>query len=226
LFKKQNMKKIAFLISVFYLGIQSINAQIIVSDDTTRCGNYTDVLDASKDLIILIDGDIQAGKKSEYIEVYRYLFDTYQRVEDYQNMLESIKQIENIFGIKYKDIERYIAVMSYGNNAKDDNIVIKYGSIIMQIQEKAKTYIETPFVEFTLFQAYVNKEDYINALEVIKSLNDRKLSNKDRARQKYLLGFTYSKLWRDDEAMIAFDEVIKADPKSSWAELAKSAKEF
>ena len=40
------MKKIVFLISVFCLGVQLINAQIIVSDDTTKCGNYTDVLEA------------------------------------------------------------------------------------------------------------------------------------------------------------------------------------
>ena len=46
MFKKQDMKKIVFLISVFCLTVQSINAQIIVSDDTTKCGNYIDVLQA------------------------------------------------------------------------------------------------------------------------------------------------------------------------------------
>ena len=39
-------------------------------------GNYSDVIDASKDLISLID-DV---KTSKYKDVYRYLFDTYQRL--------------------------------------------------------------------------------------------------------------------------------------------------
>lgn len=188
-------------------------------------GNYSDVIDASKDLISLID-DSKAENKFEYIDVYRYLFDTYQRLEKKQAMLEAIKEIENIFGIVNQDIERYLSVMAVGSDLKDDNMVIKYATIIMQLQKKSKTYVQTPFVEFTLFQAYVNKEDYTKALDVIESLNDKKLSKEKRSRQKYLLGFTYNKLWREEEAMIAYEEAIKADPKSSWAELAKSAKSF
>lgn len=141
-------------------------------------------------------------------------------------MLESIKNIEDIFSIQSQDIERYLSVMAVGSNLKDDAIVIKYGTIVMQIQKKSQTYVQTPFVEFTLFQAYINKEDYNQALDVIASLNDKELSISQRARQKYLLGFTYNKLWREKEALEAYNEAIKADPKSSWAELAKSAKEF
>jgi hypothetical protein len=189
-------------------------------------GNYSEVIEASKDLIILIEDDVKEGKKTEYIDIYRYLFDTYQRVENKHQMLELILNIENIFKIQSQDIERYLATMSVGTNLKDNNIIIKYATIVMQIQKKSATFVQTPFVEFTLYQAYVDKEDYNKALEIIISLDDKKLSSKQRARQKYLLGFIYSKLWRDEEAINAYEEAINADKESSWAQLAKSAKEF
>ena len=52
------------------------------------------------------------------------------------------------------------------------------------------------------------------------------MSHKDMARQKYLLGSVYAKLWRDDEATKAYKAAITADPKSAWARLAKSALEL
>jgi hypothetical protein len=61
---------------------------------------------------------------------------------------------------------------------------------------------------------------------VIKSLDSVELKNSDRARQKYLLGNAFAKLWRDKEADMAYDEAIKADPTSAWAKLAKSAKDI
>lgn len=183
-------------------------------------GNYSDVIDASNELIALIQND----KKSIYLDVYRYMFDTYQRLEQDQNMIKSIVSLQKIFGLDYKDIERYVAVMSVGSQIKDDNIVIKYAKDIMKIQENSSTYAQSPFVEFSIYEAYIIKEDYNKALAVIESLNKTKLKELDKARQQYLLGSVFTKLWRDKDAMKAFDEVVKVSPSSSWATLAKDAK--
>ena len=40
------MKKIILLFGVFFITLQLMDAQIIVSDDTSRRGNYTAVLQA------------------------------------------------------------------------------------------------------------------------------------------------------------------------------------
>jgi tetratricopeptide (TPR) repeat protein len=183
-------------------------------------GNYTNVISASKELITLIEDD----KDSEYKEVYRMLFDTYNRVEKKSQMISSIDDITNAFGLSYKDIDRYIAMVTVADKLRDNNLVIKYAKEVMDIQKSSSSFAQSPFVEFTLYQAYINKEDYNNALNVIKSLNSIEISNYDRARQKYLLGSIYSKLWRKDDANTAYDEAIKADAKSPWADLAKGAK--
>jgi tetratricopeptide (TPR) repeat protein len=183
-------------------------------------GNYSEVLEASRELIKLVDSD----KDSPYLDVYRTIFDTYQRLEQNENMLGAIVDLERIYSVNYKDIERYVAVMGMGVDKKDNAIVIKYGNYIMDIQNSAKSYLQSPYVEFSLYEAYMDVENYNRALEVITSLEELDLKPKDKVRQKYLLGSVYTKLWRDGDAIKAYDEVIKLDPNSAWAELAKSAK--
>ncbi len=183
-------------------------------------GNYSEVIEASKELIILIEED----KNSQYNEVYRILFDAYQRVEKKNKLIEVITKIQETFGLSYKDIERYVAVMALGSERKDVNMVIKYGDDVMKIQNSSNSYAQSPFVEFTLYQAYVDKNDYNKALEIIKSLDTLNLTPAQRARQKYLLGSVYEKLWRDADAQKAYEEAIKAKADSPWAKLAQEAK--
>ncbi len=183
-------------------------------------GNYSEVIDASKELITLIEDDT----KTQYSEVYRILFDAYQRVEKKEKLIEAITKIQEVFGLSYKDIERYVAVMALGSEMKDPNMVIKYGDDVMKIQNSSDSYAQSPFVEFTLYQAYIDKSDYNKALQVIQSLNTLDLTPTQRARQKYLLGSVYEKLWRDADAQKAYEEAIKAKADSPWAKLAKEAK--
>ena len=185
-------------------------------------GNYSETIDAAKDLLTLID-DI---KKSKYKDIYRVLFDAYDRLGNFDGMVATIEKIEELFGLSYKDIDRYVDMINVGVAKKDDNIIIKYGKKLYDLQQRTGSHAQSPFVEFALYQAYMNKEQYKKALEVISSLDDVKLSKKDRARQKYLKGAVLDKLWRNDAAKKAYEEAIKADPASPWAKLAKSALEL
>jgi len=182
-------------------------------------GNYSNVIEASKELVALIKDD----EESQYKDVYRTLFDTYHRLENSQKMIEAVVDLNKAYKDDYRDIERYVAVMAVGGEIKDNNMVIEYGEKIMSIQQSSDSYAQSPFVEFALYQAYVDKENYNRALEVIRSLDTLDLSASQRARQKYLLGSVLEKLWRDDESQKAYQEAIDADPASAWAELAKSA---
>jgi tetratricopeptide (TPR) repeat protein len=185
-------------------------------------GNYSNVIEASKELITLT----QSEANSPYRDVYRYLFDTYHRLENSNKMVESMADVVKAYGDDYIDIDRYIAVMAVGSEKKDNNLVIEYGERVMSMQRISTSHPQSPFVEFTLYQAYTDKENYDKALEVIKSLDTLELNSTQRARQKYLLGSVLAKLWRDDESQKAYQEAIDAEPNSAWAKLAKSAKEI
>ncbi len=185
-------------------------------------GNYSDVIKASKDLVKLIKGN----KNSKYKGVYRYLFDAYSRLGKRDLLLSSMLDIEKDFGLNYKDIERYVTMMKVGRELKDDNLVIDYGKKVQEIQKRSSSHSQSPYVEFELYQAYMNLADYTKALATIEELDNIKLSKADRAREKYLKGMVLMKLWRDEEAKKAYNAAIKADPESPWAKLAKSAKEL
>ena len=182
-------------------------------------GNYSDVVAASKDLITLIEDN----KNSEYKDVYRYLFDTYDRLEQKEQLLSVMTKIEELFGLTYKDIERYVTMVSVGAKNKDDSMVIKYAQKVMKIQESSSSHAQSPYIEFTLYQSYMNIENYNKALDVIESLNPLDLKKEERARQKYLLATVQRKLWRDADAKKSYEEAIQADPTSAWAKLAQSA---
>lgn len=182
-------------------------------------GNYSEVIGAANDLISLIKNDAE----TPYNDVYRYLFDAYDRVEQKEKLVAVIDEIEKAFGLTYKDIERYVTMVSVGSAKNDDNMVVKYAKKVMDIQNSSSSNAQSPYVEFTLYQSYINLQNYNTALDVIESLDNIKLRSVDRARQKYLLGSVLTKLWRDNEASVAYEEAIKADANSPWAELAKSA---
>jgi tetratricopeptide (TPR) repeat protein len=135
-------------------------------------------------------------------------------------------KIEEKFKLSYKDIERYIAILTIGTSTNDNNLVIKYGKKVIRIQEKSNSYAQSPFVEFAMYQAYIDKKDNNKALEIIKSLDKIALTPAQKARQKYLLGSVLDKLWRNNAAIKAYNESIKADPKSAWAKLAEDAKKI
>jgi tetratricopeptide (TPR) repeat protein len=185
-------------------------------------GNYTEVIQASKDLLALVD-DI---KNTPYKDIYRTLFDAYDRVGDFDGMVDTIQHIEAIFGLSYKDIDRYVDMINVGVSKKDDTIVIKYGKKLYDLQQRLNSHAQSPFVEFALYQAYMNKREYEKALAVISSLDSVTLSPKERSRQKYLKGMVLEKLWRDAEAARSYKASIEADKTSPWAKLAQSALEI
>jgi tetratricopeptide (TPR) repeat protein len=163
------------------------------------------------------------GDDSKYNQVYRVLFDAYSRLEDDENMLHQVNDLERVYGINYKDLDRYTAVMNIGVKKKDNNLITKYANNVFTIQNASDSFPQTPFVEFTLFQAYFDREEYSKALEVLLSLDKRDLDKTQRSREKYLLGLTHDKLWRNDEAKKYYKEAIEADSNSPWANLAQSA---
>jgi tetratricopeptide (TPR) repeat protein len=185
-------------------------------------GNYSEAVDVGKDLLALIDNI----KKSKYKESYRLLFDAYNRLGEKEKMMQVMAKIEELFGINYKDISRYVAMISLGRDRGDDNMVIKYAKAVMKLQKAAKSYLQSPYIEFSLYDAYMDKKEYNKALSALHSLGRVALNKTQKAQAEYLKGVVLSKLWRDAAAKQAYKAAIKADPNSAWAKLAKSALEI
>ena len=147
-------------------------------------GEYKNAAASGEDLITLIGKE----KSTPYNDIYRIMFDTYERLGNDNKMIEMMNKILQVYGDDFKDIERYVQMVTLGIKQKDDNIIITYAQKVMSLQEKTKTYTQSPYIEFTLYQAYLNQDNITRALDILYTLDARTLTKEQRSRQKYLLG--------------------------------------
>lgn len=182
-------------------------------------GEYKEALRSGKEAVTLLE----VQKNPPLNEIYRTLFDTAQRMGDEGAMIQYIKGCESAFGTDFKDIERYTQMVSLALKRKDDLLVQNYANRVMTLQNRTKTYTQSPYIEFTLAQSLMNQEKNNEAFGILKSLAPRKLTIEQRSRQQYLTGSLAMKLGQTAQAKAAFSASIKTDPKSAWGKLAKDA---
>lgn len=182
-------------------------------------GDYKNAIKGGEELATLLN----AEKNPPLNDIYRTLFDAMQRIGNAEGMIRHIKNIETVFGSDFQDIERYTQMVALGTARKDEALTQTYARKVMALQAKTKTYTQSPYIEFTLAQSYQKLGKDSDALEVLKSLNPRKLDKEKRSRQQYLIGSLAQKLGRKEDARSAYNASIKADGASAWGKLAKDA---
>ncbi len=177
--------------------------------------------------VIKIGNDLNAilknMNKSQYDNIYRLLFDANAKLKNHIQMIIAIKMITKKFGISYIDIMRYMQMINLGVSQKDNNIVMIYGNYVYNLQNKVKVYQQSPYLEFTLAQAYINDNHIKIAIKILNSLNKLNLSPSQKSRQKYILGLQLQKLWQNKAAQDAFKQSVTSDKSSPWALLSKDA---
>lgn len=182
-------------------------------------GEYKEATKGGEELITLLG----AQKNPPLNDIYRTMFDTAQRVGDGDKMIRHIKLIEDAYPNDFNDIERYTQMVSLGLKRKDEAMTQTYARKVIALQERTKSYTQTPFIEFTLAQSYQNLGKDTDALNILKTLNKQKLNTEKRSRQQYLIGAIEQKLGHKREARDAYNASIKTDKNSAWGKLAKDA---
>jgi predicted Zn-dependent protease len=114
-------------------------------------------------------------------------------------------------------------MVSLGLKRKDEAMTQNYARKVFTLQERTRTYTQSPYIEFTLAQSYQNVGKDADALKILRTLNVRKLSNEKRSRQQYLIGAIEQQLGHKRQARDAYNASIKADQNSAWGKLAKDA---
>lgn len=182
-------------------------------------GEYKAAIKGGNELITLL----KAEKNPPLNDIYRTMFDASQRIGDAEGMIRHIKSVEEAFNNDFKEIERYTQMVSLGLKRKDEAMVQNYARKVMELQTRTKTYTQTPYIEFTIAQSLQNVGKDAEAMKVLKSLDNRKLSAERRARQQYLIGAIAQSLGQKAQARSAYNASIKADKDSAWGKLAKDA---
>lgn len=184
-----------------------------------KSGEYEELTRVAADIISLSEIE----KSSAYDDVLQDAFYAYERLGNAQGMISTLKELEQRRGVNYEDIELYVSMIKLGLKEKDDVMIEAYAQKVMALQEKTKSYSQSPFVEFTALQILKNKKKETEELALVDALLTRELSSSERSRVHYMRGSLLMKAQKNMEAKEAFEESIKTDSASAWASLSKDA---
>ncbi len=182
-------------------------------------GNYEESAAGAEELITLAKSE----KSRAYDNAYRVRFDALARMGNNEAMLQAIGDVEKAFGIDYKDVERYTQMVTAAKELKDSAMVEVFASKVMTLQERARSYTQSPYIEFALAAAQSDLGKSAEALKTVRSLDKRTLDAGQRARAKFMEGSLLQKLGRDGEAKAAYEAAVASDGESAWGQLAKDA---
>jgi len=184
-----------------------------------KLSEYEELVKVTEDIIILSDID----KTNKYNSILHDAFYAYERLKQTQGMVKTIKELEKRRGLDNKDIELYVSMIKLGLKQRDDVIIQTYTQKVMKLQDKTKSYSQSPFVEFAALQVLKTQGKKKEQITILNELVKRELKNKDKSRVYYMLGSILMKEGKSEEAKSAFDESIKADNTSAWSGLSKDA---
>jgi len=184
-----------------------------------KLAEYEELVKVAEDVITLSDMD----NTRKYDNILHDAFYAYERIKQTPGMIKTVKELESRRGLDSKDIELYVSMIKLGLKQRDDIIIETYTSKVMKLQDKTKSYSQSPFVEFAALQVLKTQNKQKEQVSVLKQLAQRDLKGKDRSRVHYMLGSILMKEGKNKEAKNAFDESVKADETSAWAGLSKDA---
>ncbi|MDM1368854.1 tetratricopeptide repeat protein [Myroides marinus] len=95
-----------------------------------------------------------------------------------------------------------------------DDIAIKNLNLLLRDKKKELSKQEMADANATLTQAYINIEEYQQAIAPLKIAIENTKDKEERARYTFILGQLYGKLGRKGEAATAFTTVIEMNRKS------------
>ena len=187
-----------------------------------KSGQYEELTKVASDVITLSDVE----KSSKFDDILQDTFYAYERLGDTQGMINTIKELEKRRGLEYDDIELYVSMIKLGLKEGDELIIQTYSNKVMSLQEKTKSYSQSPFVEFAALQVLKAQKREKEQLALLNRLIKYELNDKDKSRVQYMYGSLLMKEGKKTESKAAFEESIRADEKSAWAGLSKDALEL
>ena len=191
-------------------------------DNLIRLDRHQEIIDAIDDILALG----KALKTNKYDKLYYTKFKCLKNLEDEDGIMELVNVVSQKFPTSYQNIEPYVSMLKIARRTKDDVMIENFANKIIKLQERTKSYTQTPFVEFTYVSSLKALKKHTKAIKILKVLIKRELKPSEYARAYYLLGALYQKTEQKNKAKQAYEKSAKSDPKSSWGNIAKDTLEL
>jgi len=161
-----------------------------------------------KNVVVAVDDLCRVEKSCHKYLMYKFF--ALWNLGKYKEALKVAKELE-----KYEDIKNadaYIKIVNWALENKDYLLAATYAKKIIDLQEKYKSYVYSPFVEFVYAKYTKNKNE---AIKILKDLIKR-VKGEDLARAYYML----ANLTKNKEYL---EKCIKIKDSTLWRGLCKDA---
>lgn len=185
----------------------------------SKSAEHEELIRVASDIITLS----QIQNSAQYDDILHDVFSAHERLSNTQGMISTIKELEKRRDVHFDDIELYVGMIKLGLKENDDIMTQTYSNKVMELQKKTKSYSQSPFVEFAALQVLKNQKKEEEQLGLLEELLKRDLNKNESSRAHYMLGSLLMKKGKNTQAKEAFEQSVKADEKSAWAELSRDA---
>lgn len=156
--------------------------------------------------------------KAEH-KTLQMMFFSLMKLDRFEKAIEIAKIIEKENPDELKNADVFIDIVKKATDNRDDLLLSKYADKIIKLQNRYKSYVYTPIVEFNLIGALQRLEKTKEALDVAKGLISKKITDKEKIRAFYNAGELSMKLKQNDEAKKYFQECTNIKEQSSWKDI-------
>jgi tetratricopeptide (TPR) repeat protein len=136
-------------------------------------------------------------------------------------VIASVEKLKQYFRGSYKNLQPFKTVVNIAKKRKDDLLIERFGYQIMELQDRLKTYVETPGIELVLITSLKHQKKFEQAKDVNLKLLKHDLKPDVKARAYYELGHSYQQLGDSDKARDSFLRSSEASPDNVWGKLSR-----
>jgi len=150
-----------------------------------------------------------------------YKFFALYGLKRYDLAMQSAQEIDKDFSNNFKNIEIYKKIVDLAKQRADDLMVVKYAKKILNLQDKYKSYLLSPQIEFDYTASLKRLNRGKEAIKILQKLINRKTTPSVFSRTYYEMGAIYLKTGDKASAKNAFKKCLEAKGKNSWKNLCK-----
>jgi tetratricopeptide (TPR) repeat protein len=182
-----------------------------------RSGRYHEFIPVSDEVLSLMEND----KSDKHLDIYFDRFKAFNILKRDDEVLQTVDKLEKHFKDTYRNLQPFKSAVEIGKKRRDNLLIERYASRVIEIQNKLNSFVESPDIEFLLNVALKEQGKHQRSIQIMNGLLTREpaLEPDDVARAYYELGIAYIELGNDSKAKDSFEKSSKASPTNVWGKL-------
>lgn len=160
-------------------------------------------------------------KEERFYDILYELAFSQKELNEFEALIDSAKKVEMLLPKNSKNIELYKGIVDIALKRKDDLVVTQYAKKALELQKDLKINLYSPKLDLIYAEALIRLNTLELAIEALLGINDK--DNEINAKKEYLLGYTYQKLQRFEEAKSSYKKCSEINITSPWINICKEA---